>query len=763
MGVNRLSGTEASARIELFLQRFFSPPNELTLAKVEKARGPAADNVRLWMDDLRQEKGIVLLPCLRNGRREWYGLAFSERQQRALQELVGSFIGPSYSTFRGGTGGIRADDPIDASAMTFTGGHVVKFVVPEDASAAVRTALQQMRVTLRERPALSSEAPRATGRILRDYYMALRAGDRSAAERHWRSLEAGFRLDPVNLLFLRVQALAEFGEWKALLALPELGDLLSLRRPPAVSRALLTAVYHVELASFEAQDDPDGAAERFRSEVYPRFASLLTSRSGLRSDEAQRMFMLLAVAGPQPSAELRDQILGEVSPGANSRPYLQRLASLLPAAKGAVPPSESLLARAEYAAHRGLYDEAFRLALELSPSPERARVLLDSAYGLSSIESGKAALAAIGELPENDRASVLADRRRSEAYQWLVAQAPERGAAPDASELPGNWFEWLTAIEEQPGWPQAVQLARRGAAEWTIDEFLDDPRGPAQFGRRLTDSCTAESLRLALPHLLEFFQGDPKWPRLECTAVYKAMMDVLVFTSAIGDEDLTVFHQLAEALLSLGSGMQPYAELVGYAQDLLQGYSAPTRIDWALDMLDLFLAAPCPSPEARLAFAASVAGVLTKYALRVTAEQRALFASYCDELGHRELFPAPPSATTETAEEPEDSVDPLTRLGTRSVAIYTLTENAARRMTEVLKRYCPSAAVETSHEHVASERLKHLARNADVFVMATASAKHAATLFIQSQRPSERPLLRPAGKGTASMLRVLRDYAAALA
>jgi hypothetical protein len=45
-----------------------------------------------------------------------------------------------------------------------------------------------------------------------------------------------------------------------------------------------------------------------------------------------------------------------------------------------------------------------------------------------------------------------------------------------------------------------------------------------------------------------------------------------------------------------------------------------------------------------------------------------------------------------------------------------------------------------------------------VFIVATASAKHAATGFIDAHRSRDLPTLRPAGKGTASMLRALHDY-----
>lgn len=50
-----------------------------------------------------------------------------------------------------------------------------------------------------------AEFPRPTGRVLRDFYMALQAGDRPSAENSLQYLLDQHRLDALNLLFLRVQ------------------------------------------------------------------------------------------------------------------------------------------------------------------------------------------------------------------------------------------------------------------------------------------------------------------------------------------------------------------------------------------------------------------------------------------------------------------------------------------------------------------------------------------------------------------------------
>jgi hypothetical protein len=102
--------------------------------------------------------------------------------------------------------------------------------------------------------------------------------------------------------------------------------------------------------------------------------------------------------------------------------------------------------------------------------------------------------------------------------------------------------------------------------------------------------------------------------------------------------------------------------------------------------------------------------------------------------------------------------DVYAALSQLSVAIYTLTEAVGDRVKRILEYNAPGVRVSISHDKVGTTRLGQLAGNSDLFIMATASAKHAATQFIESKRSKDLPILRPAGKGSASMLRSIREF-----
>ena len=99
----------------------------------------------------------------------------------------------------------------------------------------------------------------------------------------------------------------------------------------------------------------------------------------------------------------------------------------------------------------------------------------------------------------------------------------------------------------------------------------------------------------------------------------------------------------------------------------------------------------------------------------------------------------------------------------KSIALYSLKETVLRRVAELLKDTVSDVTITTFHDKTGgSSALRSAARNADVLVIATAAAKHAATNFIEGERGSGAVTLKPDGQGRASMERTLRTYAKAI-
>lgn len=92
--------------------------------------------------------------------------------------------------------------------------------------------------------------------------------------------------------------------------------------------------------------------------------------------------------------------------------------------------------------------------------------------------------------------------------------------------------------------------------------------------------------------------------------------------------------------------------------------------------------------------------------------------------------------------------------------MYSLQESALRRAARVIEELSPGSRVDTFNDHVGgSAALRKASTTADIFIIATGAAKHAATTFIEDHRPKGLQTGYARGKGSASLLEALREFA----
>lgn len=750
---------ETSLKIREFLEQFFSKGNRLTLER-------AQTNIFLQPWIARLEKGLPsVLPCARATGTDWYGLAFSEQQFRGLREELTAFVGPTWSTFRGQRVTIDLNDPVEAAVQELTQGNAFKFQGSRDQannSSEIRNALSRMLKVLDRKTIGSYEAPRATGRVLRDFYTALQVGDRPAAERELQYLRNQNRLDTLNLLFLRVQMLAELQAWNELLHLPELADLLQVRRPFAVTQAITQAVYQSELSLFEVTSAIRSAVSYFHEAILPRYGVLYTNRAGSRVAEVVKSFMLFAVGSDAPNPTLRDELLTISGLSEADQRYLQSLARLLPTAASVTPPvTIDPLQAAAQAGAIGNYDRVVTLLHDYAPSPQTVRLLLEAAYELQTLESERVALQAFDQLSSEEQAAIQAIRRNRTFLESLLGQA-ETPSNTTADLVPTSWLEWFSILDQNPEWERASHTARQGSQEWVVTDLLDEPGAIAQF-LSLQNAVAAkakDTLQNAFPHLLSSFQKDLGFPRREFLPLYTAILDTLVFgiiPTGAGDPHLILFNELVTILLVLGVEARQYTDLLDYALELWEHYQAPSTIDWGLDLINVFVVYPCSARDKRSQLLFKVAETLRRLANRVDEAQWSIFHPLAKNLSLEASFSdlIADQVSAQALIQSEQNV--FQKLRNKAILIYTLTEPVAQRVKSFLESVCEGVTVHLSHNKGGSDRLRQWVRNDDLVVIVTASAKHAATGFVEEHR-QYLPLLRVNSKGSASLLRELQLY-----
>jgi len=470
-----------------FLEHFFGDGNQIKLDAIESANG-SARMLQPWLTRLERNLPSVL-PCKHDRGTDWYGVARSERELRSLGEYLTAFVGPTWSTFRGQRAQLDLNNPVEASVQAFTSGFAFKFQGTSDSNGKshdVWEALKQMRQVLDRRVDQTYETPRATGRVLRDFYMALQACDRPAAEAQLHYLKTHNRLDPQNLLFLKVRMLSDLAAWAELLALPELPDLLGTRRPYEVTQALIRAVYQQELYRFEVTKAAQSAVTYFYEGILPQYSSLYIARSKSRQPETIKSFMLLAIGRAEPDVALKDELLNTPGLQPDDLVYLQQLANLV-----ATPDSLSSstiadpLKQAEEANRDFDYNQVLIWASQSPPSLQKVRLLFDAFYDLRTLDSQREALVAFQELSSNEQEVISRTRYGKDQLELL------QGFIHPVEKVPDNWVEWIQQLVQNPQWDLALDVARRGEQEWDISDLVTEHGAILQF-RKLLETASGQ-------------------------------------------------------------------------------------------------------------------------------------------------------------------------------------------------------------------------------------------------------------------------------
>lgn len=671
----------------------------------------------------------ALLTLPRVGKRSvYYAVANDAAEWRRLRPLLIAYVGPTLTSFQGWPEPLLPHALAAEALLEAAGFHVVARLVPgEDPKVQLitRRSLQRMVTMVLSAPTTASTVPQSTDRLLAHFSDCLNGNDYAGAQQILERCERELRVDALNLLFLRVRLLSWFGNWQAIVSMPEFHALCHTRRPQAVTAALLEAVYQVWVCE---QGDLTSLSAIWTTELRSDFISLLQLPilpSASRGVLTLYALEALTVATRHPALETA--LLAQ----ADTIPEL--IQTLVAAGRTGgeaqiAPATARLLPAATLPAAQQALVEA-----------ERSNTLDTIARALQSIEA----------LTADERAHLLASAPFRSLWQNLEA---ETHSAP-----PTTWQEWFTRLAA-PKFTDALQVLTHAVTEWPA-ALLQDPVEIAGFERALQEvpdtSPAADRLADALPSLVSWALQDPTFPRPSMLPVY----DTLLFHLMVGvRRSSAVFESasvLIRALLALGLNQSRYRSLLDDCL-MLNGEAMSKRtVYWMLDVLEETLLNPCADEEARRAFWYAACTRLMQLKSFFSPGQKIVFDRLATDLG----WPAQWEQEERAAQVTVDTQRQLLQKALESsfIAIYTLTESAARQAAAVIKELAPSARVQSSHDKVTSVALKNLAHQADIFVMVSASAKHAATGYVQQERQGK-PTLYANGRGFSSIVRAIENH-----
>ncbi len=742
-----------------FEETFFGPGNRLNWGAIQARSLPpdVQDRLGPFLDDLRSDPEVLILPRVRaTGEVQWYVLCASPRAARIARDEVRGFLGPSYCDFDGRPSRLDPNDSVEAAVLERCGNNAFRLDISD--RAVLDIARERLRLLIRlrhERPVRHARRLRAVGRVLRDFEYALLARDITAARDLIDELRSSGHLGATNVLFLEVRRLAVGGHGDAILALPELDALLAMPRPRRVTEALINAVYGSRLKEFEEGRRASDALDRFRSETLPRFGDLYRSRASLSGYEVDVSFVL-AAAAPEPARpDAAEAILNSYPAGAAGREYLMSIAAL-----GAPPVDRtetSPLAEARAAFGEADIDRAFNLAVGLPTSFERTAIMLRCARDMGILSAAMAALDSVEGLSGADRVRL----RQNTVLEGIVDSLNQLSAArlsePSAGalNLPTNWVMWLERLAAPEPWHSAVSVAEIASREWSVDDLVADPTAvhdAADLLLRDRSLWGQEALRDALPYFLGFCLRGGVDPRLK--AVYESLFLIIAVDDQVSLPQIAAIVRIAEARFALGVSLTEYDEILDQLMAAFESADSFAIADVALDALDTLVGEVCPAPHKRADFLARVAAIFNRWYRRIDPSQWVLLRRLGEELD------IPNAVGNQPIKQPAAATASIwTALDHKRVALYSLRHSALRRAASILLELCPSIRIDTFSDYVGgSSALRAAAATADIFVVATAAAKHAATLYIDANRPTSQVTLYARGQGSASLLEAVRDY-----
>ncbi|MFI2118728.1 protein DpdD [Streptomyces rubiginosohelvolus] len=733
-------------------KEFFGPGNDITPTRVDP-------NLQLILENFMvgiQQRQFGFLPRSFGGRLWWYGFAPTLRQQREILALLDSWIGPTFSDLPRHRGALNPADPFDA-ALAKAPVKSLRFEVlprPAEGSKAsgyarsqVRDALLVLSKLVNGRPPSEFDAPRTTVEVLDDLGHAISARDRTVALACLRELEATADLDQSNLAFLRLRLFAGLEDWNALLRDRDLDHVLAMRRPLSVTQVIQQAVY----ASWFAPHDAAGKEEELLGAVAELPAAFRPLFSGTSTtSRAQAVVEFLIAVEDDAEDDTLDRLLdeaGTVEPGLpvhlRNVLHLQREQSPQPAATSEPPappdhpgaPSESPLERATGMMARGELQAAMDLALTLEPSLHAAYLLLTCARDLQSPQHAALALAYISTHHLQGLVGGASARLRDD-LAWLEQFTQD--------EPPLDWRSWLDALD-----------GGHGSAALSADPDVTDTWTP------LSSSALTAWLHDAsdetLGKLGEFGGQFMAAHRHVFTEEGAAELGerVLAGLALSGKNSAGVRVQtqaVLDYLLSANPASRVFASALEWTEFIVSANVSAVTTTWAIDILQTATAtsAAATSP-ATVEFFYKITNTVRPFKTALNPTDLEAIKLIAGELGAG----VPEDLLADQVQDADPGA-PYRYLQDSKVVLYSLTESATTRAAQILRILVPKIDIETSAEHDGSSKLAAQAAKADVFVVVTASAKHAATDFIAAKRGT-RPVVLVNSRGSSAILRELAE------
>lgn len=726
------------------IEEFFGSRNELRLDKLDEN---LRSQLNSWIRRLGAGTNTAFLPRSYGGKLFWYVFTPNARRANEMLELLGSWIGPTYSDITRNRGRLDLTDPFDYRVEGLSEAAVIRFeVLPRTGSPNakesreyVRGALVHLTKLLDDRPPSEFRLTKSTPEILDDLGHALSARDRTAAEDSLNQLATNGDLDSVNLSFVRIRMLASLGDWESLLTDRALDDILRMNRPPGVTRSIRRAVYQTFLATLD-KAERDTELLSTVEKIPLKYRSIGRGPTANNRDELILQVLLVLRSGsPTTSSSLEHLITGADTIEIGLETRLRRLveASTLDKQATGVGSLDPATAAAE------LYDAGDTLgsleaALRLPVTFKTGRIAISAAVDLANEASARLALNYVDSAP---------DVRESLAGNRSIRQNLDELARITSPTGPQDWSSWFDQISRGADVAAASAATPDDFERWATMSFAEVDHRLQTINDDALIVLGETSGQFLAAHREVLEKAD-----IAGVGVGRRLLEALSVGGKCSGGIQAQTLNIIDLAFSASFTSAEYAEILEHITEIRRTNAAPSTVDWQLDLLQLVTAYPNSDKDGGSLeqFVVSCLSDLIKQRHALSFTSVSVIKMVCDELD----LDLPDVFRTQVPDE-VDELKAYAHLRGKTVALYSLMESASSRAAQLLRQLVPDLDIRLFADKVGSNPLAYASENADLFVVVTAAAKHAATEFISAHR-GKRPTILVNSKGTSAILRSLR-------
>ena len=650
----------------------------------------------------------------------------SPRTRRYVADLVRAFIGPSHAFNRRPERTLVSGDAFADEVMALVAADSLQVLLaPEVTARACLASLNRLLEVDERRPSTTGLAARPLAPILRDFEGAVARGDIDTARLTRDEAWSTGRLTLVNRSFLDTRILAATGDVAAVLEHARRFRIPDLPLPAPVQQDLIDAVGAVVLMPLRDQG-VEALIAAFREAVAGDFGAAFRDHRVAASEGARLAWVVHYLAvDPVPRAALAEVI--DAAPHEEQADLHELIHGVSDGALG-VERVAQLQAGGEHAA-------AFAVAVsEDDLDPEvRADTLAKTAALLDDPVRKAQAVEVTG----------------------MPATVEPEAVITSVFASVNDWRSWLEALFDRPDADDARKVLDAGSERWT-EAVRATEEDLASWSDHIEALAGEPTLRAAIPRItqavLPVGPGDVAGRRVP---VMLALTYAIAEDPEPGSAGLDAIGDLAESLVPTGLGAGDYAVLVERCEHVYRALTTPPRLArWVVDLVRAVMHEPAPSEQDRDAAIRRFVGTLLPDAQRARPLVKAEVWVELSELIEDRAGLADALPTLQAAAAAQAADAGFAGLAGKTVLIHTLVESAGERAREYLVGQGASRVV-VDNSHVGSDRIRDLASRADIVVVASKAAKHAA---FEAIRPAAGERLRYAsGKGWSSLVSAVGD------